>query len=95
MITEKLSSLRFVVMITVPGDVPCFRTLTWESYFRRVAYIKVVREMPVETEVEAILSGEEKFRELVKKYAREFRIGMLGKADARELMKLREEVYDL
>ncbi|WP_456367095.1 hypothetical protein [Thermococcus sp.] len=52
-------------------------------------------KMPVETEVEAILSGEEKFRELVKKYAREFRIGMLGKADARELMKLREEVYDL
>lgn len=50
--------------------------------------------MTTRTEVE-IIHSPEKFRELVKKYSREFRVGILGKADSKELMRLRDEVHDL
>ncbi|WP_157727121.1 hypothetical protein [Thermococcus siculi] len=51
--------------------------------------------MTIKAEIEANPSSPEKFRELIKKYSREFKVGFLGRADAKELMKLREEVYDL
>ena len=51
--------------------------------------------METKADREAFPSSQWRFKELVKRYSREFRVGILGKADSKELMKLREEVYDL
>ena len=47
--------------------------------------------MTIKTELE-VAYPPERFRELVKKYSREFRIGILGKADSKELMRLRDDI---